>query len=181
MRRFDLRSLRFPDEDETWRSVPVEVAPFVFGGLEYVVPGGVVELELHAARVGDRLTLTASLATELDGPCQRCLEAARVHVVARGLDSVLRGDSEVGDEDGGDVYTSAYSVDVERWARDLIAAALPVQLLCRDDCAGLCPVCGADLNAEPGHRHDSVGSEDERAGGDAGGGGEGGGGEGEGA
>lgn len=152
MRRFDLRSLRFHDQSETWRVVPVEVAPFVFGGLEYVVPGGAVELELRAARVGDRLTLTASLETELEGPCQRCLERARVSVAARGLDYVRCGRSEVGDEET-DAYATAYFVDVERWARDLIADALPVQLLCRADCAGLCPVCGVDLNADPGHRH----------------------------
>lgn len=152
MRRFDLRSLRFHDQSETWRVVPVEVAPFVFGGLEYVVPGGAVELELRAARVGDRLTLTASLETELDGPCQRCLEPARVSVAAHGLDYVRHGRSEVGDEET-EAYATAYFVDVERWARDLIADALPVQLLCRADCAGLCPVCGVDLNADPGHRH----------------------------
>ena len=45
-------------------------------------------------------------------------------------------------------------VDVERWVRDLIAEALPPKLLCRDDCRGLCAVCGADLNADPEHRHD---------------------------
>ena len=33
--------------------------------------------------------------------------------------------------------------------RDLIAEALPLKLLCRDDCRGLCAVCGADLNADP--------------------------------
>lgn len=153
MRRFDLRSLRFHDESETWRTIPVEVAPFLFGGLEYSVPGGVVDLELTAARVGDRLTVAASLTTEVDGPCQRCLEPARVSIAGRGLDYVVHGDSE-GDEEETDAYATGYWVDVERWARDLIADALPVQLLCRDDCAGLCPVCGADLNVEPDHRHE---------------------------
>jgi uncharacterized protein len=36
--------------------------------------------------------------------------------------------------------------------RDAIALALPEQILCRPDCAGLCPVCGKDLNVEP-HEH----------------------------
>ncbi len=160
MRRFDLRSLRFGAGSETWRNLPVEVAPFVFGGLEYVVPGGAVELELLAARVGDRLTLTASVETELDGPCQRCLEPAHVSVVARSLDYVRHGDSEIDaqaeDEEVG--YAANFSVDVERWARDLIADALPLQLLCREECAGLCPVCGADLNADPAHGHEAAGA-----------------------
>ena len=154
MRRFDLRSLRFGDESETWRRLPVEVAPFVFGGIEYTVPDGAVDLELRAARVGDQLTLKARVDTELDGPCQRCLEPARVTVSASGLDYVRHGDSEVsGADDEPDAYASAFIVDVERWVRDLLADALPVQLLCRDDCAGLCPVCGADLNADPDHSH----------------------------
>jgi uncharacterized protein len=154
VRRFDLRSLRFGDESETWRRLPVEVAPFVFGGVEYTVPDGVVELELRAARVGDRLTLTASLESELDGPCQRCLEPARVAVAAHGLDFARHGDSETGgEEDGEEGYASNFFLDVERWARDLLADALSPQLLCREDCAGLCPVCGVDLNADAGHEH----------------------------
>jgi len=154
VRRFDLRSLSFHDESETWRTIPVEVAPFVFGGLEYVVPGGVVELKLRAARVGDRLTLTADIETEVEGSCQRCLKPARASIVTHGLDYVRHGDSEVDEEDGGDAYAAGHSVDVERWARDLIADALPVQFLCREECAGLCPVCGANLNDEPEHRHE---------------------------
>jgi uncharacterized protein len=45
-------------------------------------------------------------------------------------------------------------LDVRGWARDALALALPATLLCKQDCAGLCPVCGADLNvagAEHGH------------------------------
>ncbi len=154
MRRFDLRSLRFDATSEAWRRLPVEVAPFVFGGLEYTVPGGAVELELRAARVGDRLTLTVALVTELDGPCQRCLEPAAVAVRAEGVDTVHHGESEVEEPDEDEGYAAAFSLDVERWVRDLIADALPVRLLCREDCRGLCPVCGADLNADPEHAHE---------------------------
>ena len=159
MRRFDLRSLRFGDESETWRRLPVEVAPFTFGGLDYSVPSGVVDLELQAARVGDRLTLHALFETEVDGACQRCLGDARVAVEGRGLEYVAHGESEIGDDDEEDeAYVRAYVVDIERWVRDLIADALPVQLLCREDCAGLCPVCGADLNADPAHSHGEAAS-----------------------
>jgi len=158
VRRFDLRSMRFGNESEAWRRLPVDVAPFVLGGLPYAVPGGVVDVDLRAARVGDRLTLTAGFETELDGPCQRCLEPARVKIVASGLDFVRHGDSETSDSDDEfEAYASAFSLDIERWVRDLLADALPVQLLCRDDCAGLCPMCGADLNVDPGHAHDGDG------------------------
>ena len=43
-------------------------------------------------------------------------------------------------------------LDVGAWARDAVGLALPEQILCRPECAGLCPVCGKDLNVEP-HEH----------------------------
>jgi uncharacterized protein len=155
MRRFDLHSLRFGDASETWRRLPVDVEPFLFGGLEYSVPGGSVDLLLTAARVGDNVTLTAEFETDVVGPCQRCLDDADVCVEARGVEYVRHGDSE-GEEEDDEGYVVANVVDVERWTRDLIADALPPKLLCRDDCLGLCPVCGADLNADPGHGHDEA-------------------------
>ncbi len=50
-------------------------------------------------------------------------------------------------------YVEDDRLDLSAWARDAVALALPLQILCRSDCAGLCPVCGKDLNAEP-HAHD---------------------------
>jgi uncharacterized protein len=43
-------------------------------------------------------------------------------------------------------------LDLSAWARDSLILALPDKILCRPDCAGLCPVCGKDLNREP-HEH----------------------------
>jgi uncharacterized protein len=46
-------------------------------------------------------------------------------------------------------------LDVGAWAHDALAIALPAQILCRPDCRGLCPVCGASLNDDPDHAHDA--------------------------
>ncbi len=52
-------------------------------------------------------------------------------------------------------YVEDGVLDLAGWARDALALTLPANLLCREDCAGLCPVCGADLNAAgPDHRHE---------------------------
>jgi uncharacterized protein len=81
----------------------------------------------------------------------RCREDAvqDVHIDAREYHANEPGDAEE--------LRSEYVVDdqleLSAWARDAIAAALPEQILCRPDCAGLCPVCGKDLNLEP-HVHD---------------------------
>jgi uncharacterized protein len=151
MKRFDLRSLRFHDASEVWRTLPVETDPFLYGGLDYHVPGDVVETELTVARVGENLTLTLDLHTHVVGPCQRCLNDADIEVDARGVEYARHGESETDEE--GDGYVAAHQLDLETWVRDLIADALPQKLLCREDCRGLCPVCGVDLNADPEHRH----------------------------
>ena len=154
MRRFDLRSLRFGDGSELERELVVEVAPFHFGGAEYGVAGGQVTLGFMATRVGSRLTLNAELETVLHGPCQRCLEDAHYALVVEGDEYVLEGESEgvEADEEG---YVTGHMIDLEVWVRDLIGAELPTKILCRDDCSGLCSVCGQNLNADPDHVHET--------------------------
>src|ERR687890_441172 len=49
-------------------------------------------------------------------------------------------------------YVIDDKLDLVAWSRDAIALALPDKILCRADCAGLCPVCGKNLNDEP-HTH----------------------------
>lgn len=154
MRILDLRTLRFHGASEVWRALPVEGAPFVYGGLEYRVPGDVTETQLTVARVGDNLTLTLEVETRVLGPCQRCLADADIGVQTRGVEYARHGESGRDEDENG--YVAAYQLDLERWVRDLIADALPQKLLCRDDCRGLCPICGADLNVHPGHRHEEA-------------------------
>jgi len=50
-------------------------------------------------------------------------------------------------------HKTNYYIDLSGWARDAIALALPDKILCRPDCAGLCDVCGKNLNDEP-HTHE---------------------------
>ena len=44
-------------------------------------------------------------------------------------------------------------IDLEPLLRDAVVLDLPFQPLCREDCAGLCVECGANLNENPGHGH----------------------------
>jgi len=61
--------------------------------------------------------------------------------------------------DGDDQLRTQYlrddNLDLATWARDAIGLALPDKILCRSDCAGLCPGCGKNLNEEP-HTHDEA-------------------------
>ena len=49
-------------------------------------------------------------------------------------------------------YVADDQIELTAWARDTIALALPDQILHDPDCAGLCPVCGADRNIADCHR-----------------------------
>ena len=87
----------------------------------------------------------------LSGPCFRCLADATLEqpVNAREYQATNPG----GDDELVSPYVEADSLDLSSWARDALALALPDKILCRPDCAGLCQVCGLDLNAEP-HAHE---------------------------
>ena len=141
MRRFDLHSLRFGESSEVRRDVPVEIMPFRLGGLEHAVAGGVVEIELIASRVGAHVSLMGLGEAGLTGVCQRCLADAFLTLPVTCEEYVRSGESE-----GDDGYTSGWFLDLESWVRDAIADSLPEQIICRDDCCGLCQECGADLN-----------------------------------
>ena len=52
-------------------------------------------------------------------------------------------------------YVEEDRVDVAAWARDSLVLELPVQVLCRKNCLGLCPVCGINRNNEPDHAHEA--------------------------
>ena len=52
-------------------------------------------------------------------------------------------------------YVTENVLDVSTWAHDALVLALPDKILCRPDCAGLCPVCGKNLNDEP-HEHEET-------------------------
>jgi DUF177 domain-containing protein len=52
-------------------------------------------------------------------------------------------------------YVTDDKLDLAAWSRDAVALELPDKILCRADCAGLCPVCGKNLNDEP-HVHEDA-------------------------
>jgi uncharacterized protein len=52
-------------------------------------------------------------------------------------------------------YVQDEELDLSGWARDAYALALPAQVVCTPECAGLCPECGVNLNtARPEHHHE---------------------------
>ncbi len=150
METLDLRRLRLRPGEVRRERMDVVLEPFLLGGQRYVATSGPIPVELELAQPGSAAMLDLHVRARLGGPCMRCLARAEVEV-----DAVAR---EFHDPDArpGDDLRSDYVVEdqlhVGTWARDVIALELPDQILCRPDCAGLCPVCGKDLNVDP-HEH----------------------------
>ena len=126
---------------------------FLFGGERYAVAPERIALTLDVARMTHGgWSLRLRFIAHVEGPCMRCLTDASREVVvdAREVDQP-GGESEQLDSP----YVGGDDLDLSAWAHDALALALPAQIVCREDCAGLCPVCGEDLNAHP-HEHESA-------------------------
>jgi DUF177 domain-containing protein len=150
---FDLARLRLTPGDGRRLDLHAAVEPFDFGGQRYAVTERELPVRLDVSRTtGPGWALRLRFAAPLEGPCMRCLQPATplLEVDAR----------EVNQPGGGDELQSPYVVDdgeldLAAWARDALALAMPAQIRCRPDCAGLCPQCGADLNEDPDHHHEA--------------------------
>ena len=150
--RFDLGRLRLTSGEGRCLELVTGLGRFSFGQDEYAVVPELVPALLDVSKMtGAGLALRLRFSAALVGPCMRCLGPA-----APAFDVDVR---EVNQPGGGEELQSPYLdehdvLDLAAWARDSYVLALPQQLLCREDCAGLCPECGADLNADPGHGHE---------------------------
>jgi uncharacterized protein len=113
----------------------------------------VVHSRVDVSRTSSGYALRLRFGTAVEGTCARCLGAARLplEIDAREVDQTSEKDQELLSP-----YVEEGILDVGSWARDAIRLSLPEQLLCREDCAGLCEECGLDLNTvEPGtHTHE---------------------------
>jgi len=107
------------------------------------------ELALTKASTGTVFELR--FRARLHGPCFRCLDDAVLDlpIDAREYQATSPGESE----ELRTPYVVDDKLDLGAWSRDAVALALPDKILCDADCAGLCPVCGKNLNHEP-HTHE---------------------------
>lgn len=153
MKSFSLRSIRLRSGEEYRDEIELELRPLEFGGQRYLPVPEHPPAELAITRATTGTVFQLRFATRIHGPCMRCLaDAARdVAIDAREYQASSPG----GSEELLTPYVEDDQLLLADWARDAIVLELPVQILCRPDCRGLCPVCGRDLNVEP-HTHDET-------------------------
>jgi uncharacterized protein len=152
---FDLGGLRLHAGDGRHLDLEVTLEPLEFAGQRYAPVPELVPVKLDVSRTnGGGYALRLRFDAAVSGPCMRCLAdaAPAVGVDAREVDVPHSG------EELDSPYLDGDVLDLRTWAHDAFALALPDQILCSDDCLGLCPACAVPLrDAEPDHNHESSG------------------------
>jgi uncharacterized protein len=150
VKTFNLRALRLRSGEEYRDEVELDLEPLELGGQRYLPVPERVPAELRITQASTGTLFELAFRTRLHGPCFRCLTDAVLELPIAGRE--YQATSPGGSEELRTPYVVDDQLDLVAWARDLLALALPDKILCRPDCAGLCPVCGRDLNVEP-HEH----------------------------
>ncbi|HEX7244479.1 MAG TPA: DUF177 domain-containing protein [Solirubrobacterales bacterium] len=151
----DLARLSLAHGEGRRLEVSVRLEPLELGGQSYVAVPDTAPSRLDLSRHSSGYAFRLRFPLRVEGPCMRCLEAAALETEVDAREVAQEGTD---DEELTSPYVTDDELDLSRWAHDAAVLALPTQLLCRADCAGLCPVCGESLNnADPeAHKHEQA-------------------------
>lgn len=109
---------------------------------------GPIELDLTLDSVVDGILVRGTVDFPIEVGCARCLEPQRerhaVPVSELFVDPRRRDDED--DEPGYEIDPDLTTIDLTAMLHDIVVMAVPLRVLCREDCQGLCPVCGVDRN-----------------------------------
>jgi uncharacterized protein len=151
----DLDSLNLAPGGGAHFEAQVRVEPVGLGGQQYSVGADSVEARIDVSRTISGFAFRLRFDAPLAGPCMRCLADAHplVQVDSREVEQPGEG------EELHTPYLEKGQLELVGWVRDALLLALPPRVLCREECRGLCSVCGADLNSvDPKeHRHETAG------------------------
>jgi uncharacterized protein len=151
VRSFNLRQARLRSGEEYRDEIELELEPFELGGERYLPVPDKVPAQLAIAKASTGTVFELGFNSRLHGPCFRCLDEAVLEI------QIAAREYQATNPEGSDELRTPYlrddNLDLAAWSRDAVALALPDKIVCRADCAGLCPVCGKNLNDEP-HEHE---------------------------
>lgn len=150
MTTLNLRTIKLRSGEQFRDEREIRLEPLGLGGQRYLPVPETVPAELAITRASTGTVFELGFRVRLHGPCYRCLEDAvlEIPIAAREYEATSPG----GSDELRTPYLEDDRLDLSGWARDALALELPDKILCRPDCAGLCPVCGRDLTREP-HDH----------------------------
>jgi uncharacterized protein len=129
-------------------------------GLDMIAiePGAPLELDLRVESVSEGVLVTGTVTGPTVGECARCLTevSGRVQVGLTELFAYPDSTTEATTEEDEVGHIVDDTINLEQAIIDAVALDLPFAPVCRPDCPGLCPECGIQLAAEPGHHHDRI-------------------------
>ncbi len=137
--------------DTVSRQDALPPSSFEMGGRSFELPEG-LSYDVALTNTGEGILATGIVRGRAVTACDRCLEPASVDVAAELSCYYLHEEpvDEVEDEeDFGLIDEQSDTVDLADAIQGALAMEVPFVVLCRDDCKGLCPVCGANLNEGP--------------------------------
>jgi uncharacterized protein len=112
-----------------------------------------IELDLRLESVVEGVLVTGTALVQLQGECVRCLTEISDETQIDVMELFVYPGSEATEDEASRLVGDL--IDLEPLVRDAVVLDLPFQPLCTDDCAGLCVTCGADLNNQPDHAHET--------------------------
>jgi uncharacterized protein len=148
----DLGALGLSSGEARRLELVVTIDAVSLGGERYDAVPGPVPVVLDASRAAGGWALRLRFEAGLEGPCMRCLEDASLPFSVDAREVHQGGAGE--DPELDSPYVEGEDLDLRAWARDALLLALPEQVVCREDCRGLCSECGADLNQAGEHVHE---------------------------
>lgn len=116
-----------------------------------VPPASPIALDLRLESVVDGVLVTGTATVTVAGECGRCLDPIEDSIEIEVQELYLYPAAEPDDVEASRMEGEL--IDLEPLVRDEVVLELPFMPLCREDCAGLCQTCGANLNADPDHSH----------------------------
>jgi uncharacterized protein len=150
IKEMELRKVRF---DETFAPGELDFAQDEMRQAGPLHAEGTAEL---LANTDGEVRLEGRLTVEMETECDRCLGRARFPLDAA-FDLFYRpasfneGEDEV-EIDEGEAQMGFYQgggMELEEVLREQILLVMPMQRICREDCKGICPTCGANRNEAP--------------------------------
>lgn len=134
--------------DTISRQGKVDLGSFRMGGRVLTLPDG-LDFDVALTNTGDGILATGIVRGHADTACDRCLGPASLELSSELSCYYLKelpAEEDDSDEDFGLIDEENGCVDLSEAIQTGLALDVPFVVLCKDDCKGLCPVCGANLN-----------------------------------
>ena len=150
-----LQDLGLKGGDTAERSFDVPLAPLRLGGLDYTVVLRDEGVHVTVERITGGFLVTVAVRATVFGSCFRCLREVVVPIDTEQQEFAPTHPEEW-DEADLSPFIVDFVADIASLAREAVVLALPAKILCREDCPGICPHCGGELDDDD---HCSCGEE----------------------